>query len=104
LILFQIDASFKENVDCLGYVPDLADIYFKSRVAICPLITGDGTKFKLVEAMAYAMPIIALKKSMSWYRMRRGVGGKPDPIEYKEKTEKPSKLKKLEDESSFYSY
>jgi glycosyltransferase involved in cell wall biosynthesis len=62
LILFQIDASFKENVDCLGYVPDLADIYFKSRVAICPLITGAGTKFKLVEAMAYAMPIIALKK------------------------------------------
>jgi len=35
---------------------------------------------------------------MSWHRMRRGVGGKPDPIEYKEKTEKLSKLKQLEDE------
>src|SRR6476661_10718537 len=35
---------------------------------------------------------------MSWHRMRRGVGGKPDPIEYKEKNEKLSELKQLEDE------
>ena len=61
----QIDVSLQQNVDCLGYVLDLADIYFKSRVAICPLITGAGTKFKLVEAMAYAMPIVATKTSAS---------------------------------------
>lgn len=61
----QVDASFKENIDCLGYVPDLAEIYFKSRVAICPLINGAGTKYKLVEAMAYAMPIAATKISAS---------------------------------------
>jgi hypothetical protein len=35
------------------------------------------------------------KKSMSWHRMRRGISGKPDPIEYKEKTEKLSGSKKL---------
>ncbi|MGL4622984.1 MAG: glycosyltransferase [Chroococcidiopsis sp.] len=61
----QIDVFCKKNIDCLGYVPDLADIYLKSRVAICPLITGAGTKFKLVEAMAYAMPIVATKISAS---------------------------------------
>ncbi len=69
----QVDASFKENVDCLGYIPDLADIYFKSRVAICPLITGAGTKFKLVEAMAYAMPIVATKISASAVSLIDGV-------------------------------
>jgi len=41
---------------------------------------------------------------MSWHRMRRGVGGKPDPIEYKEKTEKLSELKQLEDEEKIDLY
>ena len=35
---------------------------------------------------------------MSWHRMRRGVGGKPDPVEYKEKKQKLSELKQLESE------
>ena len=41
---------------------------------------------------------------MSWHRIRRGVGGKPDPIEYKEKTEKLSELKQLEDEGKIDLY
>ncbi|XZN91558.1 MAG: glycosyltransferase [Microcoleus sp.] len=82
----QVDASFKENVDCLGYVPDLAEIYFKSRVAICPLITGAGTKFKLVEAMAYAMPIVATKISASAVSLIDGVNAfvTDDPRVYAE--------------------
>ena len=82
----QIDASFKENIDCLGYVPDLADIYLKSRVAICPLVTGTGTKFKLVEAMAYAMPIVATKISASALSLIDGVNAfvTDDPRVYAE--------------------
>jgi hypothetical protein len=41
---------------------------------------------------------------MSWHRMRRGVGGKPDPIEYKEKKENLSELKQLEDEGKIDLY
>lgn len=82
----QIDASFKENIDCLGYVPDLADFYLKSRVAICPLVTGAGTKFKLVEAMAYAMPIVATKISASALSLINGVNAfvTDDPKVYAE--------------------
>lgn len=69
----QIDNSFKENVDGLGYVPDLADVYLSSRVAICPLISGAGTKFKLVEAMSYAMPVVATKTSASALSLIDGV-------------------------------
>jgi glycosyltransferase involved in cell wall biosynthesis len=61
----SIDDALKGAVDCLGYVPDLGELYFKSKVAICPLISGAGTKFKLVEAMAYAMPIVATQTSAS---------------------------------------
>jgi len=47
---------------------------------------------------------IIKKKGMSWHRMRRGVGGKPDPIEYNEKKEKLLELKQLEDEEKIDLY
>jgi glycosyltransferase involved in cell wall biosynthesis len=61
----KIDKALTENVTCLGYVPDLAELYLKSRLVICPLRIGAGTKFKLVEAMAYAMPIVTTVHSAS---------------------------------------
>ena len=42
--------------------------------------------------------------SMSWHRMRRGVGGEPDPLEYKEKKAQLSELKQLEDEGKIDLY
>ncbi len=50
--------ALAQNVDCLGYIPSLADIYLKSRIVICPLLDGAGTKVKLQEAMAYAIPVV----------------------------------------------
>lgn len=42
--------------------------------------------------------------SMSWHRMRRDVFGQPDPIEYKEKKEQLSELKRLESEGKINLY
>ncbi|MBD2449293.1 IS630 family transposase [Nostoc sp. FACHB-152] len=42
--------------------------------------------------------------SMSWHRMRRDVGGEPDPIEYKEKSAQLTQLKQLEDEGKINLY
>jgi transposase len=36
--------------------------------------------------------------SMSWHRMRRGVGGKPNPEEYKEKQAQLEELKRLDEQ------
>jgi glycosyltransferase involved in cell wall biosynthesis len=69
----EIDAALTKNVTCLGYVPDLSELYLKSRLAICPLRTGAGTKFKLVEAMAYAMPIVTTVHSASALSLVDGV-------------------------------
>jgi glycosyltransferase involved in cell wall biosynthesis len=60
-----ISPAVAKNVVCLGYVLDLAELYLKSRLVICPLRMGAGTKFKLVEAMAYGMPIVATVHSAS---------------------------------------
>jgi transposase len=47
---------------------------------------------------------ILKRLSMSWHRMRRDVFGKPDPLEYKDKKEKLSELKRLEDEGKINLY
>jgi glycosyltransferase involved in cell wall biosynthesis len=56
--LIQIDPIFKPNIDCLGFVDDLSQLYLTSRVVICPLLHGSGTKIKLQEAMTYGIPIV----------------------------------------------
>lgn len=72
-LLLQIDESLAGNVECLGYVPNLSDLYLRSRIVICPLIGGAGTKFKLVEAMAYAMPIVTTEICASALSLIDGV-------------------------------
>jgi len=42
--------------------------------------------------------------SMSWHRMRRDVGGEPDPIEYKEKKAQLEEFKKLDSEGKIDLY
>jgi glycosyltransferase involved in cell wall biosynthesis len=54
----QIDPAFNSNVDYLGFVDDLSQLYLTSRVVICPLLHGSGTKIKLQEAMNYGIPIV----------------------------------------------
>jgi glycosyltransferase involved in cell wall biosynthesis len=61
----RVEPMLAKNLVCLGYVPDLSELYLKSRLVICPLRTGAGTKFKLVEAMAFAMPIVTTLHSAS---------------------------------------
>jgi transposase len=42
--------------------------------------------------------------SMTWHRMRRGVGGEPDPREYQEKQIKLEEFKRLEDQGKLNLY
>ena len=69
---------------CLGYIADLAELYLQSRLVICPLRSGAGTKFKLVEAMAYAMPIVTTIHSASALSLVDGVNAfiTDDPVAY----------------------
>jgi glycosyltransferase involved in cell wall biosynthesis len=47
------------NVEFTGLVPDLDALYERSRIICCPIRTGGGTRLKLIEAAAYAKPMIA---------------------------------------------
>lgn len=48
------------GIELLGFVPDLSSIYKNASFAICPLIGGTGQQIKIVEAMSYGVPVVAL--------------------------------------------
>jgi glycosyltransferase involved in cell wall biosynthesis len=46
-------------VTVTGYVPDLDPLYRAARVVVAPLRSGAGLKFKVPQAMAYGLPVVA---------------------------------------------
>jgi glycosyltransferase involved in cell wall biosynthesis len=42
-----------------GYVDDLDSVYRDSSLFVAPLVAGAGVKFKVLDAMAYGLPVIA---------------------------------------------
>jgi len=55
-LIKAVNAS--EDVQLLGFVEDLEDLYRGSRVAICPLQFGSGIKVKVANSMARGMPTV----------------------------------------------
>ena len=49
------------GAEFLGFVPDLDALYARSRVVCCPIMTGGGTRLKLVEAASFARPIVSTR-------------------------------------------
>ena len=86
--LIQVDPSLAQNVICTGYVSDLAELYLQSRVVICPLLDGSGTKVKLLEAIAYAMPIVTTTTGAAGISLQDGIDAfiTDDPELYAQRT------------------
>lgn len=61
--------NYPQNVDVIPFAEDLKDIYYNSRICICPMFRGTGMKIKIVEAMAHGIPVVCNE---------RGVDGLPD--------------------------
>ncbi len=60
------------GVRFLGFVPDIAEIYAKARVVICPIQSGGGTRVKLVEAAAFGKPIVSTTIGAEGLAFRHG--------------------------------
>jgi glycosyltransferase involved in cell wall biosynthesis len=46
------------NVKQLKYVDSLNDYYARSKVALCPMLSGTGVKIKVIEAMAHGLAVV----------------------------------------------
>jgi glycosyltransferase involved in cell wall biosynthesis len=46
------------NIVSVNFAEDLSIYYQNAKVALCPMLTGTGTKIKVVEALSYGLPIV----------------------------------------------
>ena len=51
----NINAS---NIITVNFAEDLSPYYRNAKVALCPMLTGTGTKIKVVEALSYGLPVV----------------------------------------------
>jgi len=49
------------GVEFAGFVSDLHKLYARSRVVSAPILSGSGTRLKIIEAAAYGKPIVATR-------------------------------------------
>lgn len=59
------------SVTIIPFAPDLKALFDDVKIAICPMFKGTGMKTKVVEAMAYGIPIVCNE---------RGIDGFPDKL------------------------
>lgn len=60
------------RVETLGFVEDLGSAYARASCAVVPLLQGGGTPLKLIEALAYGLPVIATPRAVAGLDVRDG--------------------------------
>jgi glycosyltransferase involved in cell wall biosynthesis len=64
--------SIDPRVESLGFVDHLASVYADARCAVVPLLQGGGTPLKLIEALAYGLPVVATPRAVAGLRVHAG--------------------------------
>jgi glycosyltransferase involved in cell wall biosynthesis len=60
-IIGQVTKSIKDNypnISLIPFAPDLDRYYQQAKIAICPMLSGTGTKIKVVEALSHHLPVV----------------------------------------------
>ncbi|BAY08410.1 glycosyltransferase family 4 protein [Calothrix sp. NIES-2098] len=63
------------GVEIKGFVPSLEAVYQQSKFLICPVFGGTGQQVKVVEAMAYGLPVVALSQAAKSSPIKHGING-----------------------------
>jgi glycosyltransferase involved in cell wall biosynthesis len=48
-----------DNVELTGFVEDLEALYRRSRIVCTPILSGGGTRIKIIEAAAFGKPVVS---------------------------------------------
>ena len=64
--------SLDPRVEALGFVDQLSAAYARARCAVVPLLQGGGSPLKLIEALAYGLPVIATSRAAAGLEVRDG--------------------------------
>ena len=61
-----------EGVDFLGFVSNLDELYKRVMVVCCPIVSGGGTRVKILEAAAYGKPVVSTTMGAEGLDLRPG--------------------------------
>jgi glycosyltransferase involved in cell wall biosynthesis len=64
---------WRRGVTVAGSVPDVGCYYREADIAIVPLAAGGGTRFKVIEAAAYGVPLVTTAFGIAGTTFHRGV-------------------------------
>lgn len=53
-----------ENVENLVFVKDLDEVYKKSKITICPMLSGTGVKIKVIESLSHGIPVVCTERGV----------------------------------------
>ncbi len=68
----EVKALSGANVEILGFVPDIGEIYRSSDVAIAPMRFGGGLKGKIAEAMSFGLPVVTNSACLQGFGLSPG--------------------------------
>lgn len=55
----EIKALACDDIEVLGMIEDLRDLFDRARVFVCPLRAGAGVKGKVASSMSYGLPVVS---------------------------------------------
>ena len=86
------------NIISVNFAEDLSPYYQNAKVALCPMLTGTGTKIKVVEALSYGLPIVCNTRGVDGLidKTNNGCLVSDDPVEFGNNI-----IKLLTDESAY---
>ncbi|MGH2880671.1 MAG: glycosyltransferase [Solirubrobacteraceae bacterium] len=61
-----------QRVRALGFVEDLGEAYRHASCAVVPLLQGGGSPLKLLEALAYGLPVVATTRAVAGLAVHDG--------------------------------
>ena len=62
-----------QGVKFTGFVKELEDLYRQCRVICAPILSGGGTRVKIIEAAAYGKPIVSTRIGAEGIEMQDGI-------------------------------
>ena len=71
--LREISSDPRSGVELSGFVPALRDAYSRSAIVVVPLLSGGGTKLKVLEAMAMGRALVTTPVGAEGIEARDGV-------------------------------
>ena len=57
----RVKLAAPQNINYLGFVDDTRSVYESSRLFVAPVVSGSGTRIKILEAMAMGVPVVSTR-------------------------------------------